>query len=39
LRRLAVVLWSSSYSAASVSDVGESTVRRYTEHRWEAVAS
>jgi putative transposase len=33
LRRLAKVLWSPSYLRAS-----ESTVRRYIEHQWDAVA-
>lgn len=39
LRRLAKVLWSPSYFAASVGYVSESTVRRYIEHQWDAVAS
>ena len=39
LGRLAKVLWSLSYFAASVGYVWESTVRRYIEHRWDAVAS
>jgi putative transposase len=39
LRRLAKVLWSPSYFAASGSCVSESTVRRYIEHQWDAVAS
>jgi putative transposase len=34
----AKVLWSPSYFAASVGDVSESTVRRYIEHQWDAVA-
>lgn len=38
LRRFAKVLWSPSYFAASVGYVSESTVRRYIEHQWEAVA-
>lgn len=39
LRRLTKVLWSpSSYFAASVGYVSESTVRRYIEHQWDAVA-
>ena len=37
LRRFAKVLWSASYFAGSVGYVWESTVRRYIEHRWEAV--
>ena len=37
LRGFATVLWSPS-SAASVSDVSESTVRRSIEHRWDTVA-
>ena len=36
--RFARVWWSPSYVAASVGDVWESTVRRYLEHRWGAVA-
>lgn len=32
------VLWSKSYFAASVGYVSESTVRRYIEHQWDAVA-
>ena len=39
LRRFAKVLWSPSYFAASVAYVSESTVRRYIEHQWDAVAS
>jgi putative transposase len=39
LRRFAKVLWSPSYFAASVGSVWESTVRRYIEHQWDAVAS
>jgi putative transposase len=39
LRRFAKVLWSPLYFAASVGDVLESTVRRYIEHQWDAVAS
>ena len=39
LRRFAKVLWSPSYFAASVGYVSESTVRRYIEHQWDAVAS
>jgi putative transposase len=35
----AKVLWAPSYFAASVGYVSESTVRRYVEHRWDAVAS
>ncbi len=31
--------WSPSYFAASVGYVCESTVRRYIEHQWDAVAS
>jgi hypothetical protein len=38
LRRYAKVLWSSSYFAASVGYVWESTVRRYIELQWGAVA-
>jgi putative transposase len=38
LRGFAKVLWSLSYFAASVGDVSESTVRRYIEHQWDAVA-
>jgi hypothetical protein len=38
LSRLAKVLWSPPYFAAVVGYVSESTVRRYTGHRWEAVA-
>ena len=33
------VLWSPSYFAASVGYVSESTVRRYIEPQWDAVAS
>jgi len=36
---LAKVLWSPSYLAAAVGYVSESTVRRYIEHQWDAVAS
>jgi len=32
------VLWSKSYFAASVGYVSESTVRRYIEHQWDAIA-
>jgi len=39
LRRFAKVLWSPSYFAASVGYVSESTVRRYIEQQWDAVAS
>ena len=39
LRQFAKVLWSPSYFAASVGYVSESTVRRYIEHQWDAVAS
>ena len=39
LRRFAKVLWSPLYFAASVGYVWESTVRRYIEHQWDAVAS
>lgn len=38
LRRFAKVLWSPSYFAAPVGYVSESTVRRYIEHQWDAVA-
>ncbi len=38
LRNRAKVLWSPSYFAASVGYVSESTVRRYIEHQWDAVA-
>lgn len=38
LRRFAKVLWSPSYFAASVGYGSESTVRRYIEHQWDAVA-
>lgn len=37
LRNFAKVLWSSSYFAASVGYVSETTVRRYIEHQWDAV--
>jgi putative transposase len=37
LRNHAKVLWSPSYFAASVGYGSESTVRRYIEHRWDAV--
>lgn len=36
--RHAKVLWSLSYFAASSSFVSESMVRRYIDHRWDAVA-
>jgi putative transposase len=39
LRRLAKVLWSPPFVAASVGYVSESTVRRHSEHQWEAVAA
>ena len=39
LRNHAKVLWSPSYFVASVGYVSESTVRRYIEHQWGAVAS
>jgi putative transposase len=39
LRNFARVLWSPSYFAASVGYVSQSTVRRYIEHQWDAVAS
>jgi REP-associated tyrosine transposase len=39
LRRFATVLWSPSYFAVSVRYGWESTVRRYIEHPWGAVAS
>jgi putative transposase len=39
LRNHAKVLWSPSYFAALVGYVSESTVRRYIEHQWDAVAS
>jgi putative transposase len=39
VRRRAKVWWSPWYFAASVGYVWESTVRRYIEHRWDAVAS
>ena len=39
LRRFATVLWSPSYFVASVGYVSESTVRRYIEYQWDAVAS
>jgi len=32
------VLWSKSYFAASVGYVSESTLRRYIEHQWDAIA-
>ena len=38
LRRFAEVLWLPSYFAASVGYVWESTVRRYIERQWDAVA-
>ena len=38
LRRFARVLRSPSYFAASVGCVSQSTVRRYSEHQWDAVA-
>lgn len=38
LRWFAKVLWSLWYFAASVGYVSESTVRRYIEHQWDAVA-
>ena len=38
LRRFAKVLWSPCF-AASVGYVSESTVRRYIEHQWDAVAA
>ena len=38
LRRFAKVLWSPSCFAAAVGCVWESTVRRYIEHQWDAVA-
>jgi putative transposase len=38
LRRFAKVLRSPGYVAASVGYVSESTVRRYMEHQWDAVA-
>jgi putative transposase len=37
--KVAKVLWSPSYFAASVGYVSESTVRRYIEHQWDEVAS
>ncbi len=37
LRNHAKVRWSPSYFAASVGDVWESTVRRFIEHRRDAV--
>lgn len=37
LRNHAKVLWSPSYFAASVGYVSQFTVRRYIEHRWDAV--
>ena len=39
LRNHAKVLWSPPYFVASVGYVSESTVRRYIEHQWDAVAS
>lgn len=39
LRGFATVLWSPSYFAASVGYVLESTVGRYIEHQWDAVAA
>ena len=39
LRNRAKVLWSPSCFAASVGYVSESTVRRFIEHQWDAVAS
>jgi putative transposase len=39
LQKRAGVLWSPSYFAASVGYMSESTVRRYFDHRWDAVAS
>jgi putative transposase len=38
LRNRAKVVWSPSYFAASIGSVSESTVRRYIEHQWDAVA-
>lgn len=38
LHRFAKLLCSPSYFAVSVGYVSESTVRRYTEHQWDAVA-
>jgi putative transposase len=38
-RVLRAELWSPSYFAASVGYVLESTVRRYIEHQWDAVAA
>ncbi|MBU8839054.1 IS200/IS605 family transposase [Mycolicibacterium goodii] len=38
LHRLTKVLWSPSYFAAPVGYVSESTLRRYVEHQWDAVA-
>ena len=38
LCRFAKVLWPPSYFGASVGYVLESTVRRYIEHQWDAVA-
>ena len=35
----AKVVWSPPYFVASVGYVSESTVRRYIEHHWDAVAS
>lgn len=37
LRNFAKVLWSPTYLAGPVGDVLETTVRRYIEHRWDAV--
>ena len=37
LRRFAMVLWSRSYSAASVGYGSESTVRRYIGRQWDVV--
>lgn len=37
LRRLAEMMWSPAHSAAAVDYVGESTVRGYFAHQWEAV--
>ncbi|NTY63374.1 IS200/IS605 family transposase [Mycolicibacterium sphagni] len=39
LRARAKALWSPSYVAASVGYVSGSTVRRYIERQWDAVAS
>lgn len=38
LRNRATVLWSPSYFVTSVGSVSESTMRRYIEHQWDAVA-